>query len=125
MSLTVLGTLDSLDEARKDLNKWDCGPMPISVAVSLADGTMKSINFTDTLGHRKKIPKSDKRSDANCYWLNPEWRENNKTFRAEVITPYFVLMAHEAGFKINGGWDGLTSSISSASDPGETICTPT
>ena len=85
--------------------------MPISVAVSLADGTMKSINFTDTLGHRKKVPKSDKCSDANCYWLNPEWRDNTKTFRAEVITPYFVLMAHEAGFKENGDWDGKTSSI--------------
>ena len=109
--LTVIETLDSIDEARKEMNEWDCGPMTISVAESLAGGTMKSINFTDTLGHRKKIPKSDKRSNANCCWLHPEWGENTKTFRAEVITPHFVLMVQEAGVKINGGWDGTTSSI--------------
>ena len=80
MSLTVLGILDSIDEARKKLNDWDCGPMTISVAEPLADGTTKSINFTNTLGHRKHIPPSDKRSEDYCYWLNPEWKENIKTF---------------------------------------------
>ena len=124
--LTVLETLDSIDEARKELNEWDCGPMTISVAESLADGTMKSINFTDTLGHRKHVPPSDKRSDDNCYWLNPEWKENTKTFRTEVSYPYFVLWhTMPASKSVVVGREELPALFPSASDPGETIRTPT
>ena len=72
MAATVLETLAILAEAKKELQEWDCGRMDISVATSLADDTLVTINLSDTIGHRKKVPKPDKRDDSNCIWLNSE-----------------------------------------------------
>ena len=74
--------------------------MEILVHTSWSDDTEIVINITDTIGHGKQVPKTGKRDDSNCIWLNREWILNNEDFRAKVIIPYFIGAASEAGMKI-------------------------
>jgi len=74
------------------------------VSTSLADGILVTINLSDTIGHGKQVPKSEKRDDSNCFWLDPEWAENTEALRAKEIIPFFVGAASEAGFRIAGCW---------------------
>ena len=75
---TVAETLDGLAAVRRDLDKWDTGPMNIEVATSKEDNTLTVINFTDTIDHRKQVPKEEKHNNTTCYWLNVEWNQNTK-----------------------------------------------
>ena len=101
----MAGTLDILGETRKELEEWECNRMDILVATSFTDGTLVTINFSDTIGHSKHAPKPEKRDDSNCIWLDPEWRENSDVFRSNTIIPFFVSAASKAGFRISGGWE--------------------
>ena len=105
MVATASGTLLSLVERRKNLEEWDCQRMDIVVAASLTDDTLVEINFTDTIGLRKNVPKAEKRNDSNCLWLNPAWKENTIELRHNKIIPYFVGAASKAGFKVSGRWE--------------------
>ena len=105
MANTVVGTLDILANERKKLEEWDCGRMDISVATSLADDTLVTINLSDTIGHEQSTPRQNKRDDSNCIWLDPTWTENSNHFRYETVIPFFVWAASEAGFRVSGGWE--------------------
>ena len=104
MAATVVGTLEILADTRKEMDEWDCGRMDILVATSLSDGTLLTINLSDTICHGKHVPKSEKRDDSNCFWLDPEQAENTEALRAKEIIPSFVGAASEAGFRIGGCW---------------------
>ena len=108
---TVAGTLESISRVCNELDQWDCERMDIAVATSLTNHTPEYINFTETIGHRTCVPRADKRDDNNCYWLNHEWRVNTSGIRANVIIPYFVGCANEAGFRINGDWESKNNVI--------------
>ena len=108
---TVSGTLESISRVCNKLNQWDCERMDISVATSLTNHTPEYINFIETIGHRAYVPRADKRDNNNCYWLNHEWRVNISRIRSDVIIPYFVWCATEAGFRINSGWDPKYNAI--------------
>ena len=88
MVATVAGTLYLLVETRKELEEWDCGRMDILVATSFTNDTLVTINFLDTIGHSKQVPKPEKRDDSNCIWLHPKWRENSDDFRSKEIIPF-------------------------------------
>jgi hypothetical protein len=105
MSDTAAGVLADLAVARKTLDEWECGPMAIDVCTSLSNDITKSINFTETIGHGKKAPRSGKRDDGNCYWLKAEWNQNDDNVRQTLIIPYFVGVASHAGCRIHGSWD--------------------
>ena len=105
MSDTTAGVLADLAVARKTLDEWECGPMAIDVCTSLSNDITKSINFTETIGHGKKAPRSGKRDDGNCYWLKAEWNQNDDNVRQTLIIPYFVGVASHAGCRIHGSWD--------------------
>jgi hypothetical protein len=64
-----------------------------------------AVNISDTIGHRKQVPKPEKRDDSNCIWLCSEWTENSEDFRYKTIIPNFVGAASEVGFRISGSWD--------------------
>ena len=66
MSDIAVGVLADLALAMKNLDDWECGPMPIDICASLSDAMPKSINFTETIGHRANVPRSRKRDDFNC-----------------------------------------------------------
>ena len=88
----MAGTLDILGETRKELEEWECNRMDILVATSFTDGTLVTINFSDTIGHSKHAPKPEKRDDSNCIWLDPEWRENSDVFRSNTIIPFLCRL---------------------------------
>ena len=108
---TVADTLVSLDAARTALLSWDCGDMEIEVATSLTDPTPTTINFTSTIGHKKHVPKPEKRTDDTCYWFPPNWRYNTKEFRQKTAIPYFTNIARLAGFKVQGSWENKFNNI--------------
>ena len=39
---------------RKTLDEWECGPITIDVCNSSSNDIAKSINFTETIGHKKR-----------------------------------------------------------------------
>ena len=80
------------------------------MARSFSDGTLVTINITETIGQRTKVPKAEKRNDDTCFWLDPDWTTNTPELRKSVIIPYFVMRAAEAGFKITGSWEASSSS---------------
>ena len=104
MANTVAEVLNDLALCQKDLEEWDCGEMLIPVTTSLTDHSTVNINFTDTMGHRKKVPKPEKRDDINCYWLHRDWNDHLENTRVGKIIPLFVNAASRAGFKIVGCW---------------------
>ena len=79
--------------------------MAINVCTSLSDDMPKSINFTETLDHRKKAPRSGKRDDLTCFWLKAEWNQNDNSVRQTHIIPYFVGVVSHAGCRITGSWN--------------------
>ena len=99
---TMVETLDGLDVVKRDLEEWDTEPMNIEVATSKEDNPLTVINFTDTIGHRKQVPKEAKCNNTTCYWLNDEWNQNSKKIYPNKVTPYFVGVAH-SGFNRNPG----------------------
>ena len=64
-----------------------------------------NINFTDTIGHRKQVPKPEKRDDINCYWLHRDWNDHLENTRVGEIIPLFVNAASRAGFEVVGCWE--------------------
>ena len=90
MAVTAAGLLADLAVARKTLNEWECGPITIDVCNSSSNDITKSINFTETIGHQRRVPKTGRRDDDNCYWLNAEWNRNDDDIRQTLIIPYFV-----------------------------------
>ena len=90
MATTVVGTLEILAKAREELDEWDCGRMYILVATSLTNGTLININLSDSIGHGKKVPKSEKQDSSNCFWLDLEWAENTDALCAKEVIPFFV-----------------------------------
>ena len=113
MSVTAAGVLADLAVARKTLDEWECGPITIGVCNSSSDDISKSINFTETIGHQKRVPKSGRRDNDNCYWLNAEWNRNDDNIRQTLIIPFFVAVASHAGYRIHvhGCWDHRKKSI--------------
>ena len=96
---SALSEFFNLHTTAKD---WTCQEINISVATSLDDDTPRDINLADTLGYRKNVPSSNKRSDRNCYWLLKIFNKNNTTFRQREIHPVIVRACHAAGFIVHG-----------------------
>ena len=67
MAGTVLEALAGLSDARKKLDEWDCGRMDVSEARSFTDGTLVTINITETIGHRTKVPKAEKGTMTHAF----------------------------------------------------------
>ena len=111
MAATVVGTLNSLVEARNKLNKWDCGNMEIVVATSLTNDALVTINFSNLIGHNKRVPRLGRRNDDHLFWLHPDWRENLETLREKDIIPFFVESARQAGAQVTGSWEKRFSCI--------------
>mmetsp|Transcript_19502 Transcript_19502/g.46791 ORF Transcript_19502/g.46791 Transcript_19502/m.46791 type:complete len:398 (+) Transcript_19502:270-1463(+) len=82
MAVTAAGLLADLAVARKTLNEWECGPITIDVCNSSSNDISKSINFTETIGHQRRVPKT-----------------------------YFVSAASHAGCRIRGSWEHKFGSI--------------
>ena len=111
MAVTAAEVLADLAIARKTLNEWECGPITIDVCNSSSNDISKSINFTETIGHQRRVPKTGRRDDDNCYWLNAEWNRNDDDIRQTLIIPYFVSAASHAGCRIHGSWEHRFKSI--------------
>ena len=109
MANTVAEVLNELTLRRKYLEEWDCDQFIIPVSTSLSDHTPVNINFAETIGHRKHVPKPDKRDDTNCYWLHHDWSDNSESTRVGKIIPLFVNAAGRAGFRIYGQWQNTKS----------------
>ena len=62
MAATVVGSLNGVAEARNKLDKWDCGNMEIVVATSLTNDVLVTINFSNLIGHKKKVPPPGRRN---------------------------------------------------------------
>ena len=105
MATTVSEVLNDLAERRKALEEWDCGPMEIEVATSLTGSALKNINFTDTIGHRRQVPKEGKRDDDNCFWLPREWTDHSENTRATKVIPLFIVRASKAGCNTFSRWE--------------------
>ena len=99
---SALSEFFNLHTTAKD---WTCQEINISVATSLDDDTPRDINLADTLGYRKNVPSSNKRSDRNCYWLLKIFNKNNTTFRQREIHPVIVCACHAAGFIVHGEYE--------------------
>ena len=111
MANTVAEVLNDVALRRQELEEWDSGEMIIPVSTSLTDHTLLMINFTDTLGHRKHVPRADKRNDTNCYWLQRDLNDHLEITRVQKIIPLFVNAASKAGFKIRGSWEERNDKI--------------
>ena len=114
MATTVSEVLHDMAGRRKELEEWDCGRMEIAVATSLTGrcssilhtgSAFMNINFTDTIGHRRQVPKAGKRDDNNCFWLPREWSDDSENTRTMKVIPTFIVAASKAGCKISGGWE--------------------
>ena len=106
---------------RKELEEWDCSPMEIAVATSLAGSCLSilrtgsafmNINFTDTIGHRRQVPKAGKRDDNNCFWLPREWTDHSENTCATKVIPLFIVGASKAGCNIHSWWEKKYTKIS-------------
>ena len=97
---TATGVLNDLAIARKTLDEWECGPIAIDVCNSSSNDISKSIKFTETIGHQKRVPKSGRRDNDNCYWLNAQWDRNDDNIGQTLIIPYFVDAASHVGCRI-------------------------
>ena len=53
---TATGVLNDLAIAKKNLNEWESSPITIDVCNSSSNDIAKSINFTETIGHKKEYP---------------------------------------------------------------------
>ena len=79
--------------------------MEIEVATSLTGSAYKNINFTDTIGHRRQVPKEGKRDDDNCFWLSREWTDHSENTRATKVIPLFIVRASKAGCNTFSHWE--------------------
>ena len=99
---SALNEFFNLHTTAKD---WKCQSLIISVATNLDDDTPRDINLADTIGRRKNVPPTGRRSDENCYWLFKTLNENNETFRQKKIHPIIVRACHAAGFIVHGEYE--------------------
>ena len=56
MVSTVVGTLNRLSEAGNKLDCWNYGKIEIIVTISLTNNALVAINFSNSIGHGKKVP---------------------------------------------------------------------
>ncbi len=105
MSTSYSDSISRIYDIHDKAKSWTSGPIHIIVATSMANDLPLKINLTETLGHRKRVPKANKRGDHNCYWLHSSINENNEDFRRHNIHPLFATACWHAGFLIHAEYD--------------------
>jgi hypothetical protein len=86
----------------KEAEEWSAGPLFIKIAKSLTNDDEIDFDFSITIGHDKRRPKTP--SDENCYWLPVNINENSATFREKNIYGIFSVACYHAGFNLVANW---------------------
>jgi len=96
--------LHSVASLHEDSLTWNADNIELTVATSLDDDTVQTINFSSTLGHNTR--RSKHLDPESVYWLQKSYGKNSPEFRAQTLLPFFQKACSKEGFKVhNKGWE--------------------